>query len=919
MLGDLFETTGFVDTLSLSVATKACADLTDVCAKVHAQLLFVVGNHDMYNCNYHNLEFLALGTDIQVIEKPTVLKLGSDKQGGDQYTFYVYPYTEDPSFELSQGPGVVLSHVNVVGGMFNSKKASTVGVNPLSVAGSICFNGHHHQYQRVSNNFINVGSLLSRSFKDVGSPDKGALVVDVSPKGELISLHRLVNPHEIPYVDVDLTSAAAVITWREKADQLQLDEIEGKYVRLKSSPDAVDVASLIESVSLGCRSDVVKERVTDQQIVSASDKFSPEDNFARFVDDVMLFDEQGQRAEYLSAGLVYIQQVKAEQHYTTKPVSFQDVTIQNFQAVREAYLDLATPGVVLIKGENGAGKSTLSEAVYWLVTGKSLRGNTGDEVIHWNERKCEVTCNIVIGGEHYRVTRTKDRGKPQRVKLEKQNHYQDYVDISARKVKDTADLIQKLLGRSNEILEQSVFLISDLKTKFTSLSYPDRVNLLEDITNSKVYRAVFDAVKKDVVKLERDMHILAGSKESTERYYETTKEKLKRANGELVSFTRDSAARSEHIKKQLATTKDLLASAQSDFDSLEMDVQDTDYPMFTKINELDLERVRIESRIDLLKREITQESTRVVRIKDLVSKGVCPTCYSEITAEHLPESLKNEVEEAKKAVIECKRDVKSLLLELQNIDASISDARIERAKKEKQRSLKAQEKAQASKRVATLKQDLLSLQSELLSCTDATVLKTVAKNLKEQVIEYKQNLSDCEQALDQAKVDLVRLTWLQDAFSTRGLRASVLSNFTVPFLNSKLAEYSGIFGLPCSLVTEVETKAGDIQSKIDVVPHDERTYRSCSRGEKRRIDLAMQCALSDLAAATAGASVNLLVGDEIIDPLDRRGVEMFLDILKSKDAATILLTTHNVYADTFADRSISVINENKCAKVTNAL
>jgi DNA repair exonuclease SbcCD ATPase subunit len=150
--------------------------------------------------------------------------------------------------------------------------------------------------------------------------------------------------------------------------------------------------------------------------------------------------------------------------------------------------------------------------------------------------------------------------------------------------------------------------------------------------------------------------------------------------------------------------------------------------------------------------------------------------------------------------------------------------------------------------------------------------------------------------------------WLADAFSTTGIRAKVLNTVTVPYLNARLEKHSSTMGFPCQLTTEVESKGGKKEDKIDPVLTGKRTYKGCSRGEKRKVDLSIQCAINDLSIATGGSKVNLLIADEVIDPLDDQGVQAFINILQEKSqASTVLLMTHKPFVDSFAGKRWSLV------------
>ena len=55
----------------------------------------------------------------------------------------------------------------------------------------------------------------------------------------------------------------------------------------------------------------------------------------------------------------------------------------NKQILKDIYLSFFYGAKIGIIGLNGSGKSTILEALYWVLTGKSLRGFSVNEVINW--------------------------------------------------------------------------------------------------------------------------------------------------------------------------------------------------------------------------------------------------------------------------------------------------------------------------------------------------------------------------------------------------------------------------------------------------------------------------------------------------------------------------------------------------------
>jgi len=80
-------------------------------------------------------------------------------------------------------------------------------------------------------------------------------------------------------------------------------------------------------------------------------------------------------------------------------ILFKNIEIHNFLSLGDVSLDLNECGFVLVKGHNeegsviqsnGSGKSALFDAIFWTITGETLRGS--DSVI--NEKSNDVTEDV---------------------------------------------------------------------------------------------------------------------------------------------------------------------------------------------------------------------------------------------------------------------------------------------------------------------------------------------------------------------------------------------------------------------------------------------------------------------------------------------------------------------------------------------
>jgi DNA repair exonuclease SbcCD ATPase subunit len=88
-------------------------------------------------------------------------------------------------------------------------------------------------------------------------------------------------------------------------------------------------------------------------------------------------------------------------------------------------------------------------------------------------------------------------------------------------------------------------------------------------------------------------------------------------------------------------------------------------------------------------------------------------------------------------------------------------------------------------------------------------------------------------------------------------------------------------------------------------------YRSCSSGERKRVDLAVLIALYDLTNLRNKDNYNILVLDEVLDSIDEIGIEAAQELLLelNKRIPTIFVISHNNILGQYFPSTITVVKE----------
>jgi DNA repair exonuclease SbcCD ATPase subunit len=895
-LGDVFESTGFVDTVSLKMAHELCGLLSRYVKDVDARCLFLVGNHDSYSVehNQHNLHFLKR-YGITVVDKPTFID-----------GIFCIPWTDQELPKPPVSAKICLSHIDVKGGALYKDYRADFGYDPDDLP-CMTFNGHQHNPCEVWPHFYNIGALMSRSFSDADSPPRGVTIYDTDNNKLVFE----VNPHDVPFKDVRIDSPAAAKLWAEKIDNAETG-LDNACVRLRYDEDYAQVAEQLSYVTMGTRLEPLPRNLVEATSEHVNETFSPEDNFRQYVEQVFLFDDEGDRERILELGLGYIKQVRSSDRLHTLPIKFRHVHAQGFQSLGDVYIDLEMPGLVYIEGPNGVGKSSIVEAIYWCLTGESMRGYRGDDVINWEREWCSVEVNLEIGGQVYIVERY--RKHPTNKNKVILGMYADDgpTDISCRVTKDTDAKVQELLGRSKDVLRHSVFLSGGLETRFTALRFPDRIQLIEQITDSDIYGDIFKLVKTDTAKAVEVVHTGRGRIDVIEKSIANLDKRISEVMGEIVEQRRKQESGLAELKQQLGEAIREQGVCEANVESLSANIEQSTEKrrqlhdalyndLGSRLNAATQNLSRLDAQRESLKSSLAEK-------RRYVMEGVCVTCGQSIEGSPLVDQVEGLKAKLRAKIADC---------EVESNVATELHAEHARRKKEVdeldfQMNVWSDERRAAETKLQSAKELASSVKAAMQKMRGEGVdLEAVRRTLKEDRQRWHDELAQLQtKMIEHDEKHLYAMEWLHDAFSTKGIRAKMLATVTVPYLNERLREHSAWLGLHCQLTTQTETKGGDVQNKVDVILAGKLTYRGCSRGERRKVDFALQCALNDLAIATGGSHVNLLVCDEVIDPLDDASAINVVEMLKVKaEDMKILLMAHKPFLGDRCQTKISLAKE----------
>ena len=509
-------------------------------------------------------------------------------------------------------------------------------------------------------------------------------------------------------------------------------------------------------------------------------------------------------------------------------------------------VDLVLPkaGVIAVTGPNGVGKSSLVEAVSWGLFGKTLRG-----AAPWREDAKEP-CEVTLITDQVGLTRQR-RGDKGELRWAQQPYA---TPVTFPTVTKAQEALERVVGPFELWRRSSAFSSADA-AHFSLATDAERKRFIESILGLDKFDGALEHCRSDlrlardgVVHHESEAALLAERLGAAEQRSVDAHSALEQL-GDLPerNLSLETAARLAEVKKWLQDIREEATTIERDLRTARDRV------------------VRSQSN--------TEEAAR--RLQVLVEAGVCPTCRRPVDSHSIGElrKLLQRVEEEAKT-------------ELGREEAEASVRRPALGE------LRAEEEALSKRREELCAQQAV----EAVTRDEATRYKQ-QRALQEQIareakLAKKQALEEAEavrQSLEQARTQVALLGAVESVLGLRGVRAHVLGR-ALSGISAAAAAWAHRLG------REFRPVLVDVDGKVDlqVMGLGRGDYRSCSAGERRRVDLALLFALGEVAAAARGRQPGTMFLDECGDHLDRPGTTSLAAALgELATSRAIVVVTHS--------------------------
>lgn len=616
-----------------------------------------------------------------------------------------------------------------------------------------------------------------------------------------------------------------------------------------------------------------------------------------------------------------------------------EMQLVNFCSFEYAVMPLARQGLVWIGGQNndsegassnGSGKSTLFKALTWGLYGETIDGEKGDGVIRHGAIEAQVIINIAPS---WAITRVRKKGS-MTLKLSRGAIYVDgdKKDIQAK--------IDEIIGLDFKAFRNTILYGQNDSARFADPRVRDaeRKDMLHRILRTGVlkecHKIALEKAKKakhDVTSTDAQLVVakgaLVGAKDNVEnmalavKFWDENREK------------RVADARAEVLKVK-ASVKALLEGA-ADVDELRtkearlqeaIEVAERAQEVARVARQLASDK-RAKASTFLARAAVLQGSMNDVDKQLARLKGdKCPLCTSPLNDGHGGKYRKDL--QYQRTRFETKRVEQKAAGDKLTLESRYDVERAEKAE------------AKAARGTA-LRRSLVQTQTRIHEAETtaeraretlkrARLLADSMKAIKVEANPHKGHWGRAEKSLAAARKKAVQLKrdlhayrsvldplefWVR-GFSGQGLPSYILDG-VMKQISDRANHYLGTLSdgditMEFKTQRELKSSKGDYRDEIDIrwVVEGIAGYPP-SGGQQRKMEIATDLALMDLAESHEGSKLNLFIADEILDGLDVEGTDRVLRLLQELRSrrASIFIISHQSSMSEIFEKSFRVVKD----------
>lgn len=375
-----------------------------------------------------------------------------------------------------------------------------------------------------------------------------------------------------------------------------------------------------------------------------------------------------------------------------------NLELTNFLSYKSLELDFCKLSKIsVVVGSNGAGKSSILDAVTYALFGEPLRSISVDDLVNFNEKRCEVKLSLKnTDGSIFLIARGRDKNK----QVSFLSLSLDEVDCTQSSLKESQRYLENILGLDFRTYSNSILFGQNSVSEFVEGTDKDRKQILGTVFKFDQLDKCLELVKEQLSPVVLDID-LVGSKiqllrgqllelpgnqsklaflniklGEEEKVLKGVAESIQKSKYLLLEMENSRAELVRLKKCEDQINKDIFSYQQNLFNQksaiiskLKQDIQnirgrkkileETKAAFINLKNSLETlpdttpEIVRLSSEVSKLETQLTQVSTEIMRLNSEVLKlekmlthvstspivetgeKKCPYCFSDLSSESL--------------------------------------------------------------------------------------------------------------------------------------------------------------------------------------------------------------------------------------------------------------------------------------------
>ncbi len=620
---------------------------------------------------------------------------------------------------------------------------------------------------------------------------------------------------------------------------------------------------------------------------------------------------------------------------------FKRITAKNFFSWADLDYEIK-PGISQITGFNfddntpeGCGKSSVPNTLSYVLYGKIPKDAKVDEVVREGQDGGKGSVDFLDG---HKVARSRSPNDLYIVEPSGKV-------VRGKDAKETQLLVNKLVGLDFDAFCQSIYFAQNYPKKFVAAGDVEKVGILSQVLDLTIFDK---AHKKAHANLKQEETELAGVKRSLDDKLNVSK-RIQSNIDLLVQFIEkfevEKTTKVTALESNVEKLQERIEALTVNLGVIQPhDIAEELTRMDKMLEELSNKKVQYATSIRLadgavktrkqLETNVASTSTKIEKLKAKLDKfkaadKTCPTC-GEHVAKHKEATVFKEGQELERDLASETRELKQFQKQLNALpdltaadDAKKLILEVEREARELSANKKQLWDQQADlKREAdnlvNWKKQLQTTQKEL-----KTVEASVCSNelIKLEVLDKELTEVDAElvglyelNKLKTTKVDNLEIMKVGFKEVKQFVFQALLNELTVKA--TRLAK--DLFEVPISIKFSNENEEGGVSKIITTVTLDgqERSLGLLSGGQHKRVELAVNFALSDIVSSRAIRPINFLILDEPFQNLSFNSMEKVIKLLEERKKPTILIE-HNDLIKQVVNQVFDIEYINGTSKVKN--